>query len=81
MHVWLKPNKLTLGDWIVKDIKHKGKLIASKKDLGLTEEQIAKIKKLKIKKVLVKEGIPFVPSFFIAFVVTICAGSFISIVL
>ena len=62
--------KLTEGDWIAEDVKVNGKIICSPKDLGISKEQIKKLKHHNIKKVLVKEGIPFVPSFLIAFVVT-----------
>lgn len=66
------PMKLTEGDWIVEDIKYKGKYLAGPKDLGIDKKQIDKIQKLykenKIKSVLVKEGIPFVPSFLFAYI-------------
>ncbi len=68
------PEKLTEGDWIAKDIVVGGKRITGPKDLGVSREQIKELKKLKkqkkIDRVLIKEGIPFVPSFLIAFIVT-----------
>ncbi|MFH1072753.1 MAG: prepilin peptidase [Nanoarchaeota archaeon] len=68
------PEKLTEGDWIVNDIVIGKKRIAGPKDLGISKEQIAELiaykKKNKIKTVLIKEGIPFVPSFLIAFLIT-----------
>jgi Flp pilus assembly protein protease CpaA len=52
-----------------------GEYITGPKDLGISKEQIRKLIKLKklgkIDKVKVKEGIPFIPSFFIAFLITI----------
>lgn len=73
------PNKLTEGDWIVKDIKYKGKYICGPKDLGIEKKQIRKLVKLykqnKIKKVLIKEGIPFVPSFLMAYIVSLMFGN------
>jgi len=73
------PDKLTEGDWIVKDIKYKGKYICGPKDLGIEKKQIKKMIKLykqrKIKKVLIKEGIPFVPSFLMAYVVSLIWGN------
>src|SRR3989338_11376269 len=61
------PDKLTEGDWIVKDVKYKGKYLCGPKDLGIEKKQIREVMKLyragKIKKVLIKEGIPFIPSF------------------
>jgi Flp pilus assembly protein protease CpaA len=68
-------SKLTEGDWIFKDIIINKKVIAGPKDLGISKEQIALLKKFakqkKIKKVLVKEGIPFIPAFLIAFIITL----------
>ena len=66
------PQHLTEGDWVVNDIIVDGQRICGPKDLGLEKEQIAQLMHLrdvgKIDKVLIKEGIPFVPSFLIAFV-------------
>lgn len=61
-------NKLTEGDWVNEEIKIGKKTICSPKDLGVTLEQIALLKKHKIKSVMVKEGIPFIPSFLIAYI-------------
>ncbi|MFC1648554.1 prepilin peptidase [Nanoarchaeota archaeon] len=67
-------SKLTEGDWIVKPVIVKGKKICGPKDLGIKKHQIAELKALKakglIKKVTIKEGMPFVPSFLIGFIVT-----------
>lgn len=71
----IDPKDLTEGDWIVKDIKVDGKYICGPKDLGIEKKQINKLirlkKQKKIKKILVKEGIPFIPSFLIAYIITI----------
>lgn len=65
-------NKLTEGDWIYENIYIGKKYITGPKDLGVTKEQIESLKKSKkIKKVLIKEGIPFIPAFLIAFILTI----------
>ncbi len=73
------PDKLTEGDWIVKDIKINGKRICGPKDLGIEKAQIAVLMKYyrqgRIKKVMIKEGVPFVPSFFIALIVTLAYGN------
>ncbi|MEK6868181.1 MAG: A24 family peptidase [Nanoarchaeota archaeon] len=67
--------KVTEGDWVANDIIVAGKVIVGKKDLGISREQLDELKllfaKKKIKTVAVKYGIPFVPSFFIAFIVTV----------
>lgn len=79
MYKFVEPDKLTEGDWIAKDVKHKGKVITGPKDLGIEKHQISLLKKLykqnKIKKILVKEGIPFVPSFFIGWIFTFAFGN------
>lgn len=72
---YVSPDKLTEGDWIAKEIRNKGKYIAGPKDLGISKKQIRMLKKLKIEKVLMKEGIPFVPSFLMAFVFTYFYGN------
>ena len=72
---YVSPSKLTEGDWIAKDVKYKGKYITGPKDLGISKKQINLLKKFKIEKVLMKDGIPFVPSFLIAFVFTLFLGN------
>ncbi|MEM4336458.1 MAG: A24 family peptidase [Candidatus Woesearchaeota archaeon] len=73
----VSPAKLTEGDWIAKDVFVKGKRICGPKDLGISAEQIEMLKKSKIKKVLMKEGIPFIPSFLISFCVSYFFGNII----
>jgi len=72
-----KVEELTEGDWIVKDIKIKGDYICGPKDLGISKQQIRKLKKNKIKNVLIKNGIPFIPSFLIGFIITYFLGNVI----
>ncbi len=67
--------KLTEGDWIAEEIKKGKKVIAGPKDLGISREQIAELKKLKIKEVIVKEGVPFIPSFLLAFIFSLALGN------
>ena len=82
---WVTPDKLTEGDWIAEEVKVSGKYICGPKDLGIEKKQIALLKELyrkkKIGKILVKEGIPFVPSFFIAFIVSMVWGNLILMIL
>lgn len=68
-------NKLTEGDWVANDIKYNGKIICKKKSYGLTNKQINLLKKYKFKRILIKEGIPFVPSFLAGFIITIIWGN------
>jgi len=67
--------KLTEGDWIYKDVYMGKKYITGPKDLGISLEQIELLKKYsakgKIKTVTIKEGIPFIPAFLIAYVAVI----------
>lgn len=60
--------ELREGDWLVDDIKVKGKTINADWD-GLSLEDIELLRKKK--KVKIKEGLPFVPAFFIAFLIYI----------
>ena len=79
MHKLVLPRMLTEGDWIVNEIYVGGKYVCGPKDLGIQKNQINKLVKYygqgKIKKVLIKEGIPFVPSFFMAFIATLFFGN------
>lgn len=70
MVAYIDPKNLTVGDWLVDEIK----LPRIKKKIkpyweGLSEEDLHLIKKYYKKKVLIKQGIPFSPSFLIAFLV------------
>ncbi len=69
--------KLTEGDWLVDDIKIEDKVFLKRRNIGLTLDDLKKLKKNKdkIKKVKIKTGIPFVPVFFITLVVTVFFGN------
>jgi len=75
----VSPEKLTEGDWIAKDVFVDGKRITGPKDLGIDKDQIKELIQLKKQKkvnlILIKEGIPFVPSFLIAFIITLAYGA------
>ena len=75
----LSPLKLTEGDWIAKDIVVDGKRICGPKDLGIDKSQIRKLialyRRKKIRVVLVKEGLPFAPTFLIAYIITVFFGN------
>lgn len=66
--------RLTEGDWIVKDVIIDDKRVCGPADLGISKDQIRCLKehydKGRIRKVRIKEGIPFVPSFLLAFIAT-----------
>lgn len=72
-------NKLTEGDWLINDIKV-GKIKIPKRTIGLTNDDLKLLHKLKrqgkISKVMVKEGIPYIPSFLIAFIILMLVNFF-----
>ena len=69
--------KLTEGDWLINDVKLDGRVYLKKRNIGLTLGDIRKLKRVKdrIKKVKIKEGIPFVPVFLISVIATILFGN------
>jgi prepilin peptidase CpaA len=67
-------SKLTEGDWIVEDVVVGGEHICGPSDLGITDKQIERLKQLKIKEITIKEGMPFVPSFLVAYIITFYTG-------
>lgn len=71
MHKAIVPSQLTEGDWIVEDVMVNGKRICGPGDLGIEKDQITLLKKYytekKVGKILIKEGLPFVPVFLIAY--------------
>lgn len=81
MYKHVSPSELTEGDWVVKDIIVNGKFICGPKNLGVEMRHINRLKELekqnKLKRVLIKTGIPFIPSFFVAFIITCIWGNFI----
>jgi Flp pilus assembly protein protease CpaA len=64
-------SQLTEGDWVAEDVVVKGVVLVSHKDHGVTRDQLRTMKQKNVKHVMAKYGIPFVPSFFIAFVVAV----------
>jgi len=62
----VEPNKITIGDWLYKDIVINGKKIKASWD-GVSKKQLELIKKSK-RKILVRYGIPFTPSFLIGII-------------
>jgi len=73
------PNQLTEGDWLLKDVKIRGKVIKADFE-GLTKKDIAKIREANVN-VLIKYGIPFIPVFLTAFLLTVFYGNIFSIFL
>ncbi len=67
--------RLVEGDWVAEDIKIRNKKIYDKRSLGITRKQIEALKKAKIKEVLIKDGMIFVPSIFVGTVLTLTVGN------
>jgi len=66
----INPKELTEGDWLYKDVKiSKSKIIKAHWE-GLSLKEIKLLKKSK-KQILIRQGIPFVPVFLIAFLVLV----------
>ena len=70
----INPKDLTEGDWLLKNVRlKKGKIVYSKFS-GLTKREISLLIK-NGKKIYVRYGIPFIPVYFIAFLLTIWLGN------
>ncbi|MEM4246798.1 MAG: A24 family peptidase [Candidatus Woesearchaeota archaeon] len=75
MYRKIHPCLLTEGDWIAKPVFYKRRYLCGPKDLGVTKKKIRELRRLGIKQVIVKDGIPFVPSFLMAFLFYLWLGS------
>lgn len=75
MIVLKKPDELMEGDWLIEDIKI-GKKSIKNSVHGLSREDILLLVKNK-KKVWIKNGIPFVPSFLISFLIMVFFWTFL----
>jgi len=79
MYKAVPATKVTEGDWIAEDVFLNGKKVYGMNKTGIEKKDIAKLVKLKVKNVVVKEGIPFVPSFLVAFIVSLIFGNLLFI--
>lgn len=81
MRRWVKPSELETGDWVLEDVLAGGKVVIRKDNPGLTRSQIEMLEALyskgRVKKVLIKDGIPFIPVFFLAYVASVWYGDLI----
>jgi len=66
----VQPRKVTEGDWLYKDILVKGKKIKANWE-GVSRKDLKWIKKHGKRKISIKQGIPFTPSFLFAFIALI----------
>jgi len=74
MHKWVTPAELVEGDWLVHSVKV-GKKVIHPPKVGLEVEHIKELQKLKGQKICVKYGVPFVPAFLLAFLLTLQVGN------
>lgn len=74
----ISPESLRSTDILDENLFY-GDYICGPKDLGIDKKQIKSLielyRKKEVGKILIKEGVPFVPSFFIAFTITLFAGN------
>lgn len=75
MYKTISINKLTEGDWVAESSIRKKYNIS---ELGIENYQINKLKRDKIKRILIKEGIPFTISFSIALLITLIFGNILT---
>lgn len=64
----LSPKNVTEGDWLYHDVLIRGKRIKADWD-GVSRRELSLMRKRKDKRIMIKEGIPFTPGFFIGFLV------------
>lgn len=69
---------LTEGDWLAEEVVVNGKKVLKRKTL--TKDDIEKLHDHKISSVLIKEGIPFVPSFLIAYLILLFSKDLVPMV-
>ena len=81
MYKTVKTSELLEGDWLTKNIYKNSKLILKVPMYGLSKEHIFLLKKNKIKKVEIKEGIIFTPTFLIATIISLIFGNVIFFIL
>ena len=71
--------EIKLQDFALENITQQ-KYLCGPKDLGISKHQIELLKQLGYKKIKIKEGIPFIPSFFLAFMLTITYGNILQFI-
>ncbi len=75
------PEELETGDWVLQEVRVGKKIIIHKDNPGLTRDQISQLRELytkgRIKKILIKDGIPFIPVFFLAYLASMFYGDLV----
>lgn len=79
----MNPLNIKEGHLLLEPIKKEEFLVCGPEDLGIEKYQIEQLKQLykqkKLKEIMVKEGIPFIPSFLLAYLMTFFLPSILSI--
>ncbi|MFA5258705.1 MAG: prepilin peptidase [Candidatus Pacearchaeota archaeon] len=71
----LTSKQVTEGDWLYCDIMVHGKKIKANWE-GVSRKDLELIRKYSKKKILIKQGIPFTPSFLFSFIILLFASSY-----
>jgi Flp pilus assembly protein protease CpaA len=79
MYKTISVEKLREGDWVAKNV-YKDKQLIYQRNSGISKEDIKKIIGSKIKKIVIKEGIPFVPPFLIGTLLSIITGKILFLI-
>lgn len=75
----LTSKQVTEGDWLYEDIVVHGKRIRANWD-GISSKELELIQKYSKKKILIKQGIPFTPSFLFAFIGLLIGSKFFGVI-
>jgi Flp pilus assembly protein protease CpaA len=71
MYKTVTATELIEGDWIAEPIKHKNKIVYKPNKVGIEQTEINRLISLKIKSIRVKDGLPYLPAFLVALVVSL----------
>ncbi len=69
--------KLVEGDWLANDVKRGTKIIVKANKIELNKKDIILLIKNKIKTVIVKEGVPFVPGILLGLLASVIFGNWV----
>ncbi len=72
-------SRATEGDWLEEDVHHQGKCVMTAKTLE--KEDLAKLKHLSISTIVIKEGVPFTPSFLASYLLILVGKDAFTLIL
>jgi len=72
---------LRVGDWVAEPVRVRGKVICGPKDYGLTMDQIDFLRRHRVRQVVVKEGMAFVPAFALGIAFSLLFGDILFMLL